>query len=110
MAKKSKTNDELQWIMEMIFDLCILFPQTWTIRRLSPNHAVGVLDGMLFKRELKLQLLNKSLEDIHLPADEKAKFKKCFNSPPEMRHHLGFPSGPKAVHNQDKKPFSLQEQ
>ena len=59
MAKKSKTNDELQWIMEMIFDICIIFPQTWTIRRHSHKNAVGVLDVMLSKRELKVQLLDK---------------------------------------------------
>ena len=62
---------------------------------------------MLFKRELKVQLLDKSLEDINLPADGKAKFKKCRNSPSEMRHHLGFPSGSKAVHNPDKKAMFL---
>ena len=28
MAKKSNTNDELQYNMEMIFDLCIILPQT----------------------------------------------------------------------------------
>ena len=110
MAKKSKTNDELQWIMEMIFDICIISPQAWTIRRLNPRNAVGALDVMLFKRELKVQLLDKSLEDINLPADEKANFKKCLNSPSEMRDHLGFPSGSKAVHNPDKKkPRSSQE-
>ena len=101
MAKKGKTNDELQWITEMIFDLCIIVPQTW-IQRLRPKNAVGVLDVMLFKRELKLQLLDQSLEDIELPADEKAKFKKCLNSPSEMRDRL-FSSGSKAVHNPDKK-------
>ena len=107
MAKKSKTNDELQWIMEMIFDLCSIFPQTWTIRRLSPKNDVGVLDVMLFKRELKVQLLDKSLEDVDLPADEKAKFKKCINSPSETRDRLGFPSWSKAVHNPDKKAVFL---
>ena len=94
MAKKGKTNEELQWIMEMLFDIVVVVPQPWTLRRLSPKNAIGMLDIILFQRDLKIQWLEKILEDIHLPAEEKAKIKKCFSSPSVMRAQFGFPSGP----------------
>ena len=55
-----------------------------------------MLDIILFQRDLKTQLLEKILEDIHLPPEEKAKIKKCLSSPSEMRAQLGFPSGPRS--------------
>ena len=81
MAKKGKTNEELQWIMEMLFDIVLVVPQSWTIRRLSPKNSIGVLDILLFQRDLKVQLLEKVLEDVPLPAEEKAKIKQCLSSP-----------------------------
>ncbi len=85
MAKKSKTNEELQWIMEMMFDTVLLVQQSWTIRKLSPKNATGILDIILFQRDLKVELLEKALTDVPLPAEQKAKIKKCLSSPSELR-------------------------
>ena len=57
MATQGKTNEEIQWIMEMLFDIVLLVPQSWTIQRLSPKNAIGMLDIILFQRDLKIQSL-----------------------------------------------------
>ena len=87
MAKKSKTNDELQWIMETIFNLCITFPQTWKFE-----------DSVLIMLLVYWMSCCSSVS-----SNSSCWFKKCLNSPAEMRHRLGFPSGSKAVHNPDNK-------
>ena len=81
--------------MEMLFDIVLVLPQSWTIRRLSPKNTIGMLDIILFQRDLKIQLREKILEDIHLPAEEK-KIKKCFSSQSEIQAQWGFPSGPRS--------------
>ena len=107
MAKKGKTNEELQWIMEMLFDIVLVVPQSWTIQRLSPRNAIGFLDIILFQRDLKIQLLETILEGVHLPAEEKANIKKCVSSPSEMRHFCGYPSGPRSKLQPDRKAAFL---
>ena len=91
----------------MLFDIVLVVPQSWTIRRLSPKNDIGMLDIILFQRELKLQLLGKALEDVPLPAEEKTKIKKCFRSPSEMRNLCGYPSGSRSKLQPDRKAAFL---
>ena len=107
MAKKSKTNEELQWIMEMMFDTMLLVQQSWTIRKLSPKNATGILDIILFQRDLKVELLEKALTDVPLPAEQKAKIKNCLSSPSELRSSIGYPSGCRSNVQPDKRAAFL---
>jgi len=107
MAKKSKTNEELQWIIEIIFDTVLLVQQSWTIRRLSPKNATGILDIILFQREMKIELLDKVLTDVPFPAEQKAWLKTCLSSPSELRSTIGYPTGIRAKLQPDKKAAFL---
>ena len=104
ICKKVKLPIDLEWVMHMMLDYNVQTLYHWTLRTLVPKgqDSFGVIDIFLFKRQLKLQLLDKGLEDVDLLPEEKDKFRTCLASVPDMRKALGYKSGIRKQAQPDK--------
>ena len=94
-ARVKQDKDDGLWCMSLMNDYSVCDPtdSSWSKRQLGPRSGKGLLGVFSFKRQDRDELLNKVLDSLTLPAEDKHRLRRLLGSLDPYREASGYKRG-----------------